>query len=434
MSSHALPLLTVAALQLWAAHTWAEGAASSDAPAVLVRDDRALARWVGSRSPDVEAGRAELRAQRAAASGTRLYLNPTVDLGVGNVALGQTNPPDYPRSKTLQYNVGISQTVELGKRSPRIQAAELTATAAQARLQWTIAERIGVARGALAELIYATLRVQQLDASLQEARAAGLVAQGRLEHHDISGVDYDRMLIDFATLETAHAHALADAQMARAQCNAALQAPCDVAGADVADLDRAAPVPANPGPDIDLRDRADLRALSSEAAASSESAQLAAARAWPDLTFRLGYTHDAFTIAGSLANSLSLSVAAPLPVFDRGQYAQNEALARASQVRSLARAEQVRAQGQLEGLYARKRAVEDALKNLEEQTLPRANGVLEAEELGLKEGQLDLNDLLLARRAAIAVRLQTLELHYELFQVRNALRQVLGLDQRLIEG
>jgi outer membrane protein TolC len=154
----------------------------------------------------------------------------------------------------------------------------------------------------------------------------------------------------------------------------------------------------------------------------------------PDLTFRLGYTHDSFTISGALANSLSLSVSAPLPMFDRGQYAKNEALANAAQARAQAHAQWVRAQGDLAGLYARKRAVEGALHKLEHDSLPRANGVLEAEERGLKEGQLDLNDLLLARRAAIAVRLQTLELHFELFQVRNALRQVMGLDQALTQG
>jgi outer membrane protein TolC len=121
-------------------------------------------------------------------------------------------------------------------------------------------------------------------------------------------------------------------------------------------------------------------------------------------------------------------------VFDRGQYAQNQALADAARARAQAQAQWLRARGDLDGLFARKVVVEGALHKLEHDSLPRANGVLEAEERGLKEGQLDLNDLLLARRAAIAIRIQTLELHYELFQVRNALRQVMGLDQALTQG
>jgi outer membrane protein TolC len=70
---------------------------------------------------------------------------------------------------------------------------------------------------------------------------------------------------------------------------------------------------------------------------------------------------------------------------------------------------------------------------LEGDTLPRANGVLEAEERGLIEGQLDITDLLLARREAIALRLQALDLHFELFSIRNDLRQALGLDEALAQ-
>jgi hypothetical protein len=69
-----------------------------------------------------------------------------------------------------------------------------------------------------------------------------------------------------------------------------------------------------------------------EGAAASDEADLAAARAIPDLTFRLGYTRDTFAVSGDLANSLALSVAAPLPFFDHGQYGQAEALSGAGGV------------------------------------------------------------------------------------------------------
>ena len=215
----------------------------AQAPGTLFNDDHQLARWVSSHSADVDASRSELRAQCAAVSGSQLYLNPTLDFGVADLALGQTNPANYPRSSTLQYNVGISQTIELAKRGPRIKAAELQASSAQARLQGTLAERVGVARGAIAELIFSQLRAEQLEASLQEARVAGAIAKGRLEHNDLSGVDYDRMLIDLAALEADRAHAEADARAAEALCAAALQAPCNVQGADIAMLDGAAPIP-----------------------------------------------------------------------------------------------------------------------------------------------------------------------------------------------
>jgi outer membrane protein TolC len=59
--------------------------------------------------------------------------------------------------------------------------------------------------------------------------------------------------------------------------------------------------------------------------------------------------------------------------------------------------------------------------------------VLAAEEQGLREGQLDITDLLLVRREAIALRLQALELRFELFTIRNDLRHALGLDEALAQ-
>ena len=49
-----------------------------------------------------------------------------------------------------------------------------------------VATRVGVARGALAELLYNRVRTQQLEASLQEARAATAIAKGRLDHDALS--------------------------------------------------------------------------------------------------------------------------------------------------------------------------------------------------------------------------------------------------------
>jgi cobalt-zinc-cadmium efflux system outer membrane protein len=398
----------------------------------LLQDDQALLRWIMEHSPDVAASRAERSAALANARGARLFPNPTVDLSVSNFALGATNPSGLRRDRTLLYGVGLSETIELGKRSPRIAAADLHADAAGGRLSATLAERVAVARLALAQLVYARSRAEELDASLTQARAAAEVAKGRLDHQALSGVDYDRLLIDLATIETESAHAHADSEAAEAQCAAVLLARCENSEAGVAALEPAATVPAS-WDNAQLQQRADLRALRTESSAAQREADLAGAKAIPDLTFRLAYAHDMFTISGSLSNSLSLSVQAPLPVFDRGQHDKSEALARALQFSEQARAALTHARGDVTALFTRKRAVEGALARLENDSLPRANGVLEAEERGLREGQLDITDLLLVRREAIALRLQTLDLHFELFQLRNELRQALGLDEALAQ-
>jgi cobalt-zinc-cadmium efflux system outer membrane protein len=400
------------------------------APAAqLLQDDRALAQWVTNHSPDVAAARSDVAAATAVGRGSRLIPNPVLDISVSNFSIGHTEPS--PRlDKSLIYGAGLSEMVELGKRRPRIAAAGLRTNAAQGRLTATVADRVSDARSALARLIYAQARATELDASLTQARAAAQVAKGRLDHDAMSGVDYDRLLIDLAGIQTEAAHAHADAEAADAQCEATLLAACDVASAGVSALDPAAPIPASWNP-ADLAKRADVRALQQEGRAAMSDADLAAARAVPDLTFRLGYARDTFL--GDLPNQLSLSVSAPLPFADHGQYAKSEALAHAEQYAQQARATMIRARGDIVSLFTRKRSVEGALATLENDSLPRANGVLSAQERGLLEGQLDITDLLLARREAIALRLQVLELRFELFTIRNDLRQALGLDEALAQ-
>ncbi|MET0387167.1 MAG: TolC family protein [Polyangiales bacterium] len=400
--------------------------------AQLLRDDHALSRWVLAHSPEVAAARSERAAARAVSRGARLFPNPVVDFTFGNVALGQTNPPGHPRDKTLLYEVGLSETIEIAKREPRGEAADLHLAAAENRMTATGADRIGEARLALAQLVYARARALELDASLTQARAAADVAKGRLDHQALAGVDYDRLLIDLVGIETEASHAHADAEAAAARCAATLLAPCDGSADDVAALEPAANVPKEWQP-VTLRKRSDIRALELEGVASSREADLAGARAIPDVTFRVGYTHDTFTESGNLNNSLALSVSAPLPAFDRGQHDKTAALARATQYAQLAHGALARARGDVAALFTRKRSVENALARLTQDVLPRANSVLAAQERGLLEGQLDITDLLLARREAIALRLQTLDLHFELFTLRNELRQALGLDEAIAQ-
>ncbi len=76
-------------------------------------------------------------------------------------------------------------------------------------------------------------------------------------------------------------------------------------------------------------ERAELRALEAEAAAFRKDAVLAGRRAIPDVTARLGYTRDTFTVSGDNENTLSLSASIPLPFFDHGQHDRTAALARA---------------------------------------------------------------------------------------------------------
>ena len=299
--------------------------------------------------------------------------------------------------------------------------------AASKRVLATLAERVAEARLALARVVYARARQQTLEESYRIAAASAEVAKARLDHQALSGVDYDRLLIDLNSLQTEVARAQADTQSVLEMCSATLLASCDDSDATVEDLDAAANLPDTT--DVNLLDkRVDLQALRFERQAAAHDAILAEHRSIPDLTFRLGYTHDTFTISGDNLNSLSLSVALPIPVFDHGQHDATQALAKADELDQVARAAVTSARGEVAALLTSKHAVEHALSSVEKDMLPLALSVLTSQEKGLAEGQLDITDLLLARRQAIALRTQALDLRFELFNVKNDLRRVLGLD------
>lgn len=393
----------------------------------LLRDDRALANWM-SRSYEVSAAKDELSAARAEYRDSQLLPNPNVDLGVSNLALGQTNPRDLPLSKTLIYGVGVSELVELGKRGPRGDAAAMRAHAAERGVASTLGQRVADARLALGRLLYAKARANELDQSLTQARAAATVAKGRLDHQALSGVDYDRLLIDLGGVETETVRAHADVDAAQVACDTILRAHCLAENVDVSALQRAEDAAKAPA----IEQRADIAQLSYEAAAAQRDATLAGRRAIPDLTVRLGYTRDTFTVSGDQAHTLGLSISAPIPVFDRGQHAKSAALSRASSFDNQRSSAIAEAKSAVASLQTRKLAISGALAKLEQESLPRVDSVLRAQEHGLTEGQLDITDLLLARRDAIALRLQSLDLQFELFSTNNELRQALGLDAALL--
>lgn len=391
----------------------------------LLADPAALSRWLEKRSSEVGAARAQVEQSRAEARAARLLPNPVADFSVSNFSVGETTPRGLGPGRTLAFDAGVSELIELGKRGPRAAAADLRVQAAQKLATATLSQRVSEARLALGRAIYARERHKVLAASLSAAEESAAVAQRRLEHQALSGVDYDRVLLDVASLASEVRRSRAESEAALASCSATLLAACDLADADVSALDA---VPLPPPAADDVAKRADIAALRLQVDASRADATLAARRAVPDLTFRLGYTHDRFP--GNNANTLALSVALPIPLFDRGQHERARALAHADELGRSARALAELSRGAIAALEARRRAAERNLESLRKETLAKARSVLVAQERGLGLGETDVTDLLLARRQVIALELSSLDLRFELFELRSELRRLRGVDDQ----
>jgi len=393
----------------------------------LLHDPEGLASWLGAESPVVRAARARARQASADVASSHLFPNPVLDTSLSNVPITTTTPPGLTFGETAIYGVGLSQTFELGKRGPRQDAAALRERAARLDVASTLTDRVTAARDALGAAVHLGLRLGILQESLTDAERAATLERTRLEQKALSGMDYDRLLLDLAALRSEFARNQAEYDAARAECRAALGAECDLSGVTEDDLGDALPVTTAASDEERLNARADLRSLDLQASAARRDADLASNRAIPDVTARVGYVHDRFIASGDNMNTLNFGLELPLPVFDHGQHDARKANEHAVELEDQRRALFVDARAELAGLLSRKAALEANIAVLAKDTLPRSDAVLSAAEQAFHQGGASMTDFLLARRSHIALTLTRLDQRFELFAVKNELHRVLGV-------
>ncbi|RYZ01738.1 MAG: TolC family protein [Myxococcales bacterium] len=408
----------------------AEGAPPRVSAAALLRDSKKLASWVDAHSLEIRAARARLAQTSADVKSSRQLQNPVLDASLANVPLGETNPPGLGFNEVAIYAVGLSQTVELGKRGPRGAGADLRQRSAALQVDGAQRDQLSAARYALAHALYRALRVATLQESLTDAERAAELEKTRYEQKALSGTEYDRLLLELGNLKSDFERERATYSAALADCAALLGAECDLEAAREDDLAAAASLDVSRAAGARLENRADVRAFEAESRAALQDAQLARARAIPDVTVRLGYTHDRFVLSGDNRNTLSLGVALPLPIFDRGQHDAARAESRAQELRETRAALLRDARADLSGLLTRKGTLEKVTTALESESLPRSSSVLASTQIAFDHGGVSLTDLLLARRNHIALQLTLLDDRFELFAIRNELVRVLAWGAR----
>jgi cobalt-zinc-cadmium efflux system outer membrane protein len=354
--------------------------------------------------------------------------NPTLSLLVGNITLGARNPSSLPYGDTLNLGIGVSETIELGKRGPRGQAAGLRRDAARASARDAVALKLADARDALARVVYVEARKQVLEERLRSAQNVVSLEQVRLQHGDISGIDHDRLELDAATVARALAENEADLESARADCSAFLLGVCSPVDATMETVDASVPIPPDlAGIDTLVRGRPDVQAARFSRSAAQTDAVLYRRQAIPDPTVGISYTRDYLVAAGNQPNALTATVSMPLPFFDHGQYLARQAEGVATELGFEARALETRAMADARALLARDRVLRAKLATIADVALPKANAVLQSSDDAYHHGQLSLTDLLIVRREHASLLLDAIDTRYELFTVRNTLHRTLGL-------
>ena len=409
-------------------------------PELLARPAQ-LATWLRERDPLIEAQRARVEAALAAARQTRVLPNPQLNLGVSDFVIGKTNAgsgeagsehPSLSLGKTLIYTAGVEQLVELGKRAPRRNAADLRGRAAAETATGTLGDRLGDATQMLGKLAYVAARRSVVANNLSAAEQLLKLEQHRLDHGDLSPLELARIELDTKAIALQLARADADVAVATSTCSATLQAACSATGLEDPNLlDAGAPLPAVlPIADAAIAGRPARVASQLEVAALGWDAQLAHNRRIPDPTIGVGYTLDNLTISGDQHQSLMFTIGIPLPMFDRGSH--DEAAARAT-ARAVAAEDQAAvrdAHGQVDALLAQRAMLEAQLATLEAETVPKSTQIIAQTRRAFDLGQAPIADLLLVERAHRDLLLELLDTRFDLFGVRAQLRQQLGLDDQ----
>src|SRR2546425_460930 len=192
----------------------------------LLADDRMLLAWLKDHNKDVLAAAARVDQAMAALRQDRLHLNPSLAGSVSDLPLGDTNPPGLTSKDTAIYGTVLSQTVEIGKRGPRIESARLRLESGRRLYLDVLGDTMAEARAVLGRVAYLGARQSVLEDSLASARQNVELQRSRVDNGDLSGNDFDRLLVDTMLLESEVAANRRESEAEVASCGAVLAAPC----------------------------------------------------------------------------------------------------------------------------------------------------------------------------------------------------------------
>lgn len=356
----------------------------------------------------IEAATAAARSDAGAAG---RWPNPTLDL--------QRESIPSAAGRATEQSIVVSQQFDLsGRRALRTAAAKERLLAATADGEQRRLDAAGEIRRRFFEALY---RQEVVSASaLWELRIATVTAAVDKLHKggEVAGYDRRRMALERASVQARLRSDQADYEKARQQLLALMPG----AASDMQPEGELLPPDAPPLEALlaQLGQRPELRAAERRAGALAIDRRAAQRAAIPDVTVGVG----AKTVdnAGYRERGTIVSLAVPLPLFDRDQSGIAKALAQADAVRAEAGLLRARLEGELRGLWLQLRALNAAARDYRLQAGATSGELAAIAEASYKGGESGVYELLDAYRAVHEARLRVLELSW------NARQAAIGLD------
>jgi len=319
----------------------------------------------------------------------------------------------YPWDKRLDSVLRIDQPLERGgKRGLRVKAASSAAAAADLDINDVLRTAKQSLTASYYDLKYAQEAEESYSSLLDFERQSLTAAESRQHAGDASAIDVARLRIEAARAESDWLHAkqaTRQAQIALAellglgdsseQLHAGDEWPTLVA-AHAADTSNV----------IDfVSKRPDVQAAQQRANAATRNLELAQAQRTRDVTVGVQYEHD--LTLGPVVNSWGVGVSVPL--FVRNRYEGEIARAHADRDSAAEALEHIKlnAQLEIEQANADLSFATQRMKKYQSEVVDDARASSEAAEYAYQRGALGLTDLLDARRAYQAVKLDSLDAH-----------------------
>lgn len=400
-----------AGLALWAISAASPGAASARE---LTREE-AVARALED-NPEIQSLQAEVDAARIVLGAARIpRFNPQAE--------GAAGPRWSPDGRTVDFEVGVSQELEVaGQPVHRSAAARAALAAAEARLAARRADLTAQVRGAFGALQAAEQRVRLAEEARDLAEDALRAAEERFRAGEASRIEVNTSRAEVGRSARDRAHAQREQAAALAELKLLLALPADE---DLAAAGELAPAAGAETPRLEdllvqATTRADLAAARAERDAAVAGRRLASAEGAPNPT--VGVTYGEEEGAATLRAGLSL----PLPLFDRNQAGRGEARARATQAElALATAER-RVQQEVRVALARYQAAVAAAQAFGDEVLSALEENLRIVNEAYRAGEIDFLQLLLVRRETLEGRRAWIDALEELNRAQAELDRAIG--------
>lgn len=400
-----IPLLLVAGLLASASYVHAD----------LLTEQRAIALAL-ARTAVVDKEREELLAAESAIAEVGMWPNPIVSVD-----------KDRTRTSTgtdTETTWKISQTLDLsGKRSLLQQGARQRFQAAQSEQRVSRQGLTSQVRQVFAEVLAGELRVNALKAWQDRIAKASVTVARLAQSGEVSGYDRRRLARELQTAKAKRQQS--EANLVRLQQQLAglthmtSRASLRVTGALLPALPPDLPVLMT-----SLAERADLTLLEAHSRALASESR-AAGRGWaPDVTVGVGQKLVE-TSAGS-EKSLVLSLAVPLPLFDRGSPMASRLAAQSRAMKAEQALRLSTAESDMTGNWEQLQHLHAAAVSFRRDALQESQALSGIAERAYRAGETGVLELLDAYRSELEAEMTALDLEFKTRLIRIELDLLAG--------